>query len=59
MMVFSSWTSMVTYIFLLHKFGVQIYPFKLDKLKKNSAKGKKIWLKNVHKARYLMMQNIT
>ena len=31
--------------FLLHKFGVQIYPFKLDKLKKNSAKGKKLWLK--------------
>ena len=37
---------------------VQIYPFKLEKLKK-SSKGKKDTAKRVHKARYLVMKIMT
>ena len=35
---------MVTYIFLLHNFGVKIVLFEFDNLKKNPSEGKKIWL---------------
>ena len=44
--------------FSLYNFGVQIYPFKLEKLKK-SSKGKKDTAKRVHKARYLVMEIMT
>ena len=41
-MVCSSWTSTMTYIFLLHNFGVQIIPFKLDETRKKKViEGKK------------------
>ena len=40
-MIFSIWTSTVAHIFLLHKFGVQIIPFKLEKSLKKTSKGKK------------------
>ena len=44
--------------FSLYNFGVQIYPFKLERLKK-SSKGKKDTAKRVHKARYLVMKIMT
>ena len=45
--------------FLLHDFGVQIIPFKLENLKKKFRKKNRDAAKNVPGARYPLMQIIT